>query len=63
MEIRRKIETLEHHLQGVKVVSDSCDNVQMSLAHTHERYLMEDIRDSYTQELYAWYDFEANCDY
>jgi hypothetical protein len=23
---------------------------------------MEDIKNSYTQELYAWYDFEVDCD-
>jgi hypothetical protein len=23
---------------------------------------MEDIRDAYTQEVYVWYDFEADCD-
>jgi hypothetical protein len=23
---------------------------------------MQDIRDEYNQELYAWYNFEANCD-
>ena len=23
---------------------------------------MEDIRDEYTQEIYSWYDFEADCD-
>ena len=23
---------------------------------------MADIRDEYNQEIYAWYDFEADCD-
>jgi hypothetical protein len=29
--------------------------------HTHckERYIMQDIREEYNQEAYAWYDFEA----
>jgi hypothetical protein len=29
----------------------------------HERYLMKNIRDEYNQQVYAWYDFEADCDY
>jgi hypothetical protein len=27
-----------------------------------ERFLMVDIRDEYNQEIYVWYDFEADCD-
>jgi hypothetical protein len=28
----------------------------------HERYIMADINDEYNQEVYVWYDFEADCD-
>jgi hypothetical protein len=50
MEIRRNIETLEHHLQeGLQQFRDNCHNVKRSLASIHERYLMENIRDEYTQ--------------
>jgi hypothetical protein len=27
-----------------------------------EIFLMEGLRDEYNQEIYAWYDFEADCD-
>jgi hypothetical protein len=34
-----------------------------SLDSMHERFLMADIiRDEYNQEIYAWYDFEDDCD-
>jgi tRNA(Met) C34 N-acetyltransferase TmcA len=34
-----------------------------SLDSMQERFLMEDIiRDEYNQEIYAWYDFEDDCD-
>ena len=33
-----------------------------SLDSMHERFLMADIRDEYNQEIYAWYDFETDCD-
>jgi hypothetical protein len=63
MEIRQKIETLEQHLQeGLQDVKDNCHNVQRSLANIHERYIMEDIRHVYNQEVYAWYDFQDDCD-
>jgi hypothetical protein len=34
---------------------DSLDNMQ-------EIFLMADIRDDYNQEIYAWFDFEVDCD-
>jgi hypothetical protein len=41
---------------------DSFCSIRDSFASIHERYLMEDIGDEYNQEVYAWCDFEANCD-
>ena len=39
------------------------NSLHSSLNSMHERFLMADIiRDEYNQEIYAWYDFEANCD-
>jgi hypothetical protein len=63
MGILQKIEAIEQHFhEGQQIIRDSCHNVQRYLASIHERYLMEDIRDAYTQEVYVWYDFEADCD-
>jgi hypothetical protein len=63
MEIRPKFEALEHHLQeGLQDVRDNCQNIQRFLASIQKRYLMEDIKDAYNEEVYAWYDFEVNCD-
>jgi hypothetical protein len=63
MGILRKIEALEHHLhEAQQAIRDSCHNMQRILDSMQERYLMEDIMDEYNQEVYAWYDFEADCD-
>jgi hypothetical protein len=63
MGILHKIKAIEQHLhEGQKIIRDSCHKVQRSLASIHERYLIEDIKDAYTQEVYVWYDFEADCD-
>jgi hypothetical protein len=63
MGVLRKFEALEHHLQeGLQDIRDNCHNIQRTLASMQERYLMADIRDEYNQEVYAWYDFEADCD-
>jgi hypothetical protein len=37
-------------------------SIQDSLDSMQERFLMEDIKDEYNQEIYAWYDLEADCD-
>jgi hypothetical protein len=65
-----KVEALKadmhDHLQGIKASlhdhTKNYHNSQRSLALLQEGYLMEDIRDEYNQEVYAWYDFEADCD-
>jgi hypothetical protein len=43
-------------------LNDSFRSIQDSLDNMHERFLMVDIMDEYTQEIYSWYDFEADCD-
>jgi hypothetical protein len=43
-------------------LNDSFHSIQYSLDRMHDRFLMEDIRDEYNQEIYAWYYFEADCD-
>jgi hypothetical protein len=43
-------------------LNDSFHSIQDSLDSMQERFLMADIRDEYNQEIYAWYDFEADCD-
>jgi hypothetical protein len=43
-------------------LNDSFRNIQDSLNNMQERFLMESLRDEYNQEIYAWYDFEADCD-
>jgi hypothetical protein len=42
--------------------NDNFRSIQDSLNNMQERFLMEGFRDEYTQEIYAWYDFEADCD-
>ena len=42
--------------------NDSFCSIQDSLDSMQEIFLMADIRDEYNQEIYAWYDFEADCD-
>jgi hypothetical protein len=43
-------------------LNDSFRSIQYSLNNMQERFLMEGLRDEYNQEIYAWYDFEADCD-
>jgi hypothetical protein len=43
-------------------LNDSFHSIQDSLDNMQERFLMVDIRDEYNQEIYVWYDFEADCD-
>jgi hypothetical protein len=51
--------TLHDLADGLK---DCFHSIQDSLGIMHEIFLMADIRDEYNQEIYAWYDFEADCD-
>ena len=37
-------------------------SIQDSLNNMQEIFLMEGIKDEYNQEIYAWYDFEDDCD-
>jgi hypothetical protein len=43
-------------------LNDSFRSIQDSLNNMQERFLMEGLKDEYNQEIYAWYDFEADCD-
>jgi hypothetical protein len=43
-------------------LNDSFRSIQNSLDNMQERFLMADLRDKYSQEIYAWYDFEVDCD-
>ena len=43
-------------------LNDRFRSIQDSLDSMQERFIMADIRDEYNQEIYAWYDFEADCD-
>jgi hypothetical protein len=69
-EILRQIEAIEanmhDHLQGIKDSLhdpvDSYHNIQMSLAHLQEGYIMADIMDEYHQEVYVWYALGDDCD-
>jgi hypothetical protein len=63
MGILQKIEAIEQHLhEGQEIIISNCQNVQRSLASIEKRYIMMDIKDAYNQEVYAWYDFQADCD-
>jgi hypothetical protein len=42
-------------------LNDSFRSIQDSLNNMQEIFLMEGLRDEYNQEIYAWYDFEADC--
>ena len=42
-------------------LNDSFHIIQDSLDNMQERFLIADLRDEYNQEVYAWYDFEADC--
>ena len=43
-------------------LNDSFSSIQDSLNNMHEIFLMEGLKDEYNKEIYAWYDFEADCD-
>jgi hypothetical protein len=43
-------------------LNDSFRSIQDSLNNMQKRFLMEGLRDEYNQEIYAWYDFEDDCD-
>ena len=43
-------------------LNDSFRSIQDSLNNMHERFLMQGLMHEYNQEIYAWYDFEADCD-
>jgi hypothetical protein len=43
-------------------LNDSFRSIQYSLNNMQEIFLMEGLMDEYNQEIYAWYDFEADCD-
>jgi hypothetical protein len=43
-------------------LNDSFYSIQNSLDNMQERFIMVDIRDEYNQEIYSWYDIEADCD-
>jgi hypothetical protein len=54
-------DTLHDKFHGL---ADGLNNsLRRSLDSMQERFLMEDIiRDEYNQEIYAWYDFNDDCD-
>jgi hypothetical protein len=43
-------------------LNDSFRSIQDSLNNMQEIFLMQGLRDEYNQEIYAWYDFETDCD-
>ena len=43
-------------------INDSFHSIQDSLNNMQEIFLMEGLKDEYNKEIYAWYDFEADCD-
>ena len=43
-------------------LNDSFRSIRDSLDNMQQIFLMADIRDEYNQEIYAWYDFQADCD-
>jgi len=43
-------------------LNDSFCSIQDSLDNMQQIFLMVEIRDEYNQEIYALYDFEADCD-
>jgi hypothetical protein len=56
-------DTLDARLHGlVDGLNDSFRSIQDSLDSMQEIFLMADIMDEYNQEIYSWYDFEADCD-
>ena len=52
-------DTLDDFADGL---NDSFRSIHDWLDNMQERFLIVDIRDEYNQEIYAWYDFEADCD-
>ena len=42
-------------------LNDSFHSIQDWLDNMQERFLMEDINDEYNQEIYSWYDLDADC--
>jgi hypothetical protein len=42
--------------------NDSFHSIQDSLNNMQERFLVEGLMNGYNQEIYAWYDFDADCD-
>jgi hypothetical protein len=52
MEMNRHIESLKTNVQ----------NIQKITLAMKERYIIQDIRNEYIQDEYAWNDFEADCD-
>jgi hypothetical protein len=56
-------DTLDDFVDGLtNRLNDIFHSIQDSLDNMQERFIMEDIRDEYNQEIYVWYDFEADCD-
>ena len=43
-------------------LNDSFCSIQDSLNNMQERFLMQGLMHEYNQEIYAWYDFEDDCD-
>jgi hypothetical protein len=43
-------------------LNDSFRSIQDSLNNMQEIFLMEGLKDEYNKEIYAWYDFEVDCD-
>jgi hypothetical protein len=56
-------DTLDEFIDGLTDdLNDSFRSIQDSLDNMQERFLMVEIGDEYNQKMYAWYDFEADCD-
>jgi hypothetical protein len=45
-----------------RILKDSFYSIQDSFNRMQERFIMAEISDKSNQEIYAWYDFEADCD-
>ena len=43
-------------------LNDSFRSIQDSLNNMQEIFLMQGLMNEYNQEIYAWYDFEDDCD-
>ena len=56
-------DTLDTRFQDLaNGLNDSFHSIRDSLDNMQQIFIMADIRDEYNQEIYAWYDFEADCD-